>query len=1085
MPKGIFIGLGGAGMKTVAKLKALLFQRAYNSSKAAMDNDCSFIFYDTDTQTERSINNDYELQRMMNGLPVIDYNEFIDAGATAPYILYKYAKNAPTTDTVSQRMLEWAIDPDVPGNFKLPQKHLCEGSGIQRMAGRCGFVYKRKGFEEKIRGAMHKLEDLRFLGLLREDHPSIWVFSSSNGGTSSSALLDVLYLVDRLYKRHVADVNPYVRLVLYMPKAFIDRNKMIAHYYSRNAFATLWELNEFRNDLVLNNDGKKFGAFAAQPDRQEWATITTPWQVCSYVMAVDVESQKGRVSLDQMYANTAELCYYMHTGAAGGEMVEYLDYDLAPGGPFYGQYTTSETDQFKWSKFLVGSGFKAIVKSDDFLKDYVRKRFRYDMFGYGLMGQRFEKILPTPEQRKEAAKAFADKYILNYLINLSVFEQSPRDSLYGIYQRAFETVMIPSDAEIPSRDDWNNLGAQFTTECKVKIKSISSEFDSPTYSSASKWEWIKKIEQSVKQGVDECIVDFGLEYTYSLLAWVDDEYCEKEVMKRLNLRNNLYSLETDIENIISANRPRRGIGVLVEKMKKYKQACIYELAVQHIRTIIQEITQERVGFLEYLRKGDQNHKGILGLIQTFKGSFTNSKEDLMNLASTFKKTANDVCSDYFPPVSEFVKEGDAWAKHHLFENLYSTIVPLDTREDAVAYEEGSNFGCPPQRNLGDKGLSAIIGLIKNRVPNHDFLFADLALSNPMTEFGGMSKSLLKEIDSFIENAMENSSYGVKTWLDMPLQTIFDEYFSKDGAVDMCARTSYVNKFIHSVPVFYPIALGAMPQTADRWLYVGATPEFAAIMGFQQGAEKQYIADPYLGHRFLLCRLEVGHSFMDYKYFDMLRAMYEAGRPVIENEGGSCHIHQDFVKLDLGFAYSKHKAKRFDEFIALCWCDCFFEYLDSLQNKDYVEAFFGNQSKYEPIVAVAVGDELEVSFKAMGLCGDCLILSEFNKMVLRFQPHSLVEWQKAVIGCDLDYNEYFDRIAEVSARQSNDLKEEIRRIYRQASPRDEAPFDGEIMRIFKKKLTPLFSCYAKTKNDEKTRFIISYIIKYISAKDIFY
>ena len=49
MPKGIFIGLGGAGVATVARLKALLLQRTYGGNMEAMSQDCSFIFYDTDS----------------------------------------------------------------------------------------------------------------------------------------------------------------------------------------------------------------------------------------------------------------------------------------------------------------------------------------------------------------------------------------------------------------------------------------------------------------------------------------------------------------------------------------------------------------------------------------------------------------------------------------------------------------------------------------------------------------------------------------------------------------------------------------------------------------------------------------------------------------------------------------------------------------------------------------------------------------------------------------------------------------------------------------------------------------------------
>ena len=778
MPKGIFIGIGGTGVTTVARLKALLFQRAYGSSMAAMNADCTFIFYDTDSGAKDGACKDEELRKMMGANPVIDEaNEYIDAGTTAPYSMYREAKNAPLSDVVSQRMLEWAIDPDVPGHFQLPPTQLSEGAGAQRMAGRTGLMFKRREFESIISAGVNKLEQFRGAteGEVENAHPAVWVFSSACGGTSSSALLDVLYLVDRLYKKDVVNVDPYLRLVLYMPKAFIDKNPNNTNYLT-NSYATLWELNEFRNDAVLNNDGNKFGAFAALPDRNEWAKLMS-WKVCRYVMAVDVESQRGKVSLEQMYANTAELCYFIHTGAAGGSMVSQLDNDFSNSGPYYGHYITSQTDQFKWSQFLVGSGYRAVTKADDYLKEYIKKRFLYDFYGYGLIGLKIEEILPKPEERLQEAKEFAANYILRHLVNIDNFGNSNKNSLYGQCALAFGGINIPSVEEKPSKDDWNNMGTTFVNDCKTIRKKLTVDFGMPS-SSHRKDSWMQRIEESVKEGIDKCIVEFGLNYAYSLLTLVDDDYCQKEVMDKLKQKNNLGQLEKDIDTIIRDNKPKKGIADLVPKMEEYKNACIYEVAVEQIRSIIEDITQEKKGLLEYLRKGDQNHKGIQGLIQTFNGSFNSSSNAYRELASTFKKTSAEVCADYFPHVSEFVKEGDVWERCHLFEDLYSSIVPLDFSEGAKTYESTS-FGCPPLRKSGDRGLSPIISAIKNNVTNHNYLFSDMALSNPMTEFGNLCKDFVRQINKFVEDSLENSNYNVKTWLDKSLEEVFDEYFTKD------------------------------------------------------------------------------------------------------------------------------------------------------------------------------------------------------------------------------------------------------------------------------------------------------------------
>ena len=119
MRKGLFIGLGGSGIATVARLKAQLFQCAYNYDKSAMDAGCTFIFYDNDEKAIEDIIQNPELQKMMDNCPVIDRNkEYISAREVSPMNAYCVARNADASDANSQRLLEWAIDPTVPGHFQ-------------------------------------------------------------------------------------------------------------------------------------------------------------------------------------------------------------------------------------------------------------------------------------------------------------------------------------------------------------------------------------------------------------------------------------------------------------------------------------------------------------------------------------------------------------------------------------------------------------------------------------------------------------------------------------------------------------------------------------------------------------------------------------------------------------------------------------------------------------------------------------------------------------------------------------------------------------------------------------------------------
>ena len=1146
MPKGIFIGIGGTGVTTVARLKALLFQRAYNSNKTAMDADCTFIFYDTDSGAKDDALANKELQRMMGVYPIIEQGtEYVDAGPTAPYNTYMDARNSGLSDSVKQRLLEWAIDPNVQGHFQMPPKQLSEGAGAQRMAGRTGIYRSRTDMERRILAGLQGMQQLKNQGAnLTVEHPSIWVFSSSNGGTSSSALLDVLYMADRLYKANVENSDPYLRLVLYMPKTFIDSNKENSLTYGRNAYATLWELNEFRFDSFQRNDGKKFAAFAVQPDKIDWKGCL-PWSVCSYVMAIDTESQSGNVSKDQMYDNTAEMCYFLHTGAAGTTMVSRLDNDLSINGPYAHSPRTATNDSFQWEKFVVGTGYKAVTKADDFLKEYVRDRLHYDLFGYGLIGFDMEKILPEKEDRLLAAKQFSADYIFKHLVNIDKMDNSPKGSLYSNYKSEFEKIVIPPENEVPSKEDWPSMGINFISNCKTTIQLLQSKFDDPSQTGSKAW-YIGKIEQSVMEGVEKIIVDFGLKYTYSLLTIVDDTYCEKTIIDKLKRKNNLIDLETEIKDIIENNRPKKGIADLIIKFQEYRKACMLELSLEHVRGILADITKEKTGLLEYLRKGDHSHKGIAGIIETINIAFGAYKKKYQELTSSFSKTANEVCSDYFPQIHEFIDTGDIWVRNNEFEILYSSILPLDTIEGAPVFES-INYGCPPIRETDDKGLAPMLREIKIRVPNHMLLFADMAMSNPQTSFNSLYADFIRCLNKYIEDSLSGNN-EVKIWLDKPLATVFDESFTMDGALDNNKRTQYISRFTASIPVFYPCSTGLNPQVTHRWLYVGESQEFAATLGYQNGnADHQFIVDRHIGNRFLVCKIEVGHNFYDYKYFSTIKNYYETDRRTIENLGSGCHIHQAFVHRDIVSSFEQLKTKKFTDFVSLCWYDSFFEYLNELPDKTYIKSFFGEsignipmpgmsmpmpgqqpgmpipgqqagmpmpgqqpgmpmpgqqpgmpmpgsmnfgqstniENGYKPIVSINAFGKITIDFEKIVVFNNHLGFERNQKRTLEITASCLTDiWRNIINYEDCIYSEdYFSQIGNVFDRQTQNIKDDIKRLFYNASYTYNG--SGEVWNRFCKKIEMLTRTFQNLQSDQNVWYQVVNNVFSLISKNIFY
>ena len=449
MNKGIFIGIGGTGVITVAHLKSKILQH-YGGDKDKMLKDNHFIFLDTDEYTRKEVNQNTKLKSIFKGEPPIDNYEFENLGATKPYQIYNTAKTS--SDVNSQRLLEWIVDPDIPGNYQIPNTELQSGAGASRIAGRTSVYKKWDQIVNKINAGVSIMTGYEAEGKvgtdkLDESKPSIWVFGSCCGGTGSAAILDVLYIADRVYQKKF-NTNPYLRLILYMPKPFIHASKDNISF-SLNAFSTFWELNAFRFDAKNLNDGKKFKHFSCKPDEINWESIPGQWNVYSYMLAVDAETDKNKlIKLDDLFINTAELCFYMHTCTAGDTMVSRLDNDINNTQLINNPRTDTLTD-FKWTKSLLAAGYKTICKPNDLLNEFIKTRFLSDFFSLGMIKSINEQSInysTNYELIKEIQKT-TDKCFQNYF-NLAGKFYRTRENDFVAY--------IPDVSEFVDKSGWKD-----------------------------------------------------------------------------------------------------------------------------------------------------------------------------------------------------------------------------------------------------------------------------------------------------------------------------------------------------------------------------------------------------------------------------------------------------------------------------------------------------------------------------------------------------------------------------------------------------------------------------------------------------
>ena len=316
---------------------------------------------------------------------------------------------------------------------------------------------------------------------------------------------------------------------------------------------------------------------------------------------------------------------------------------------------------------------------------------------------------------------------------------SERESLYKQLENCFNDVAIDDDTVAPSSDDWASMGEKFVAACNAAYASNSLNFDNPTAPYARQ-KYLKDIEKTVLLGIEKNIIENGLLFTQKLIAKVDDSYLEKDVMpafldKRNAAKSLMAELVNEIRTIISKKKPKKGISQLVDCEKRYKEAVIQSLAYDCIYKILDDITKQRMGLLEYARNGDQTHTGISGLIESFNVMYTRSKESYRKLATKFQGTANEPCSVYFPKVHTFA-ESDEWKKNNKFEELYSSIVPLNRTPGKTCKDRG--FGYPPIR-FDEETQRGLVSILKSeiRVDGIDNILSEMVNSNPETNYSGL------------------------------------------------------------------------------------------------------------------------------------------------------------------------------------------------------------------------------------------------------------------------------------------------------------------------------------------------------------
>lgn len=844
MKKTYFIGLGGSGLKTVSQI-----QKKIHQSHGA--DEYLFTYIDTDNRTLQWINREENL---------VNQCDYVDLGETNPYRLYMQAK--VSHDEKAKRLLEWAIP-----SYQYPNQKLADGAQAIRMIGRLGF-YK----EEQIikRELTRKLQ--QFQGMVDENGspvvPDVWVVASSCGGTGSAIVLDILYLIDRIVQFDLGyGMSPDVKLVLYMPKPFIEANYENNQFY-QNAFATLWEINAFRAAYLEDSHVDKYGPYAATPPSVTWNT-NVGFPLFKYVIPIDAESDNNTIiPLDDLYPTVAELVYYLTLGSGAHTMISNISNDARLLNTAFSHYDDTRCD---WMTSLIAFGYKVFRKPNDELKRYLKTRGMLELVKYGLLGKE------TPADASEMEKAkidFATKHILPFLLDTN-WCQANCDSLQSriskIYNSAFHLNV-------------NDLTLSVVSNLILQVENVANNFEDIEN------EVLEDIKKQINEGTNDAIHSHGLNDAWTLLHLVDEYFLENDV------NNVLISQLNELFNLVAAKKSE--VLSLCENVEKFpaflfgrkdkREQCValfneYKQYVMQYHTlrsalnIIQKLTRRSPGYLEMLRRGSSDNVGLRQLIDLARCAQSKLEEDYKILHEEFCDSVINIHTVNIPSLDRIAKdtENQYWPKGSLFDVIYAeTILDSDRDKERVSkYLKGIDANCT--------------------------LFVDLALEDKSRISDRFNDDVLGKIGEQIDSRIVNPLSSASIWLNTPLDVVIAGMRYQSNNTDKSFSDLIQLANPDNIDVFYPKKSG-VEAPIGRFVYVGASENLAQEMGYTpMSYDQQFVLDTEMTDRLLILKMQVGLDFYSYSYLPMIECIYERARQDIKAfrayESG-CHIHKKFAEM---------------------------------------------------------------------------------------------------------------------------------------------------------------------------------------------
>lgn len=880
--KHIFIGLGGAGVNTVAFIK----KKVYDKTKAAgsrsrltvMNEKYRFLFFDTD-QRDIDRHNRNNRDTFENGIvPFINpATDLISLAKGNPHAIYEEAK-ANDKPLINKRILE-ACSEDVAA--KIPDQPLKFGAGAFRMKSRLSFARSLSEFQQKLQAAIEDLNSVKNTGG-EENTIFYWVVCSTNGGTGSGIINDVLYYVNMQHKRSIGDGDPHLVLTMYMPKFYIDKNST-EEKYSLNAFAVFKEIEGIK---AMSNDPKRNKVFHRLAFLKDYNLINSDerYDPFYYLIPIDCQTDNGTNIGDAMYPNTAEMLYYVHEGEGGMALHSDVDnymhdlYNLRPKG------------------FLVPMGYIALRKPEKEFEDYVNLRLEQDLLEYGLANDDMRGVQADEKPEEKAVAFYRDLFGDENVESSSELFQSLASIKSKVVSKAFAEF---DDVESMDKSQLKGegLGPEKINEAMKKFE-VESMNDGKVigFDEALNYTLFKMWDKA-----ESLVAEFGLTYAVKFFEKVRSEARKAIVEFRDSSRNkgkNSEAKATRDEEIDKALKEVREFK-LTESKNSQREDILEAVAVLK-KYADKEIEAKIVEIKDSLLKSFCDAEGegkINELVLHLKSMYTSVKElateasdKYKRFAGTLAEKALDVTSVYLPEMKT-ICNSDGWIRGNRFSRMYESHVSV-TNDNIEGKDK-----VPVRR--GEKSLESILkDLYKvaqgganddsvTREINRDFAVAGLPekddegnvtegkprirfFANPdrVDNLKGIVERVLVFAKKRLQKEISQDAEIKQKWLDAGVHKFFEELDSenRERVRRSLNPTLFFNYKENRIAVDY----------REFLIFVAKDPDVAKdMLGYQEGNPKhRLITVKDEDNAAFVIRSKYGLSFSEYRLYDTMKELYE-------------------------------------------------------------------------------------------------------------------------------------------------------------------------------------------------------------------